>query len=366
MVGGHYSIFTTAGNYLLHGKNPYGVEWGFGGLWFYSPVCGWFFGLLSLLPRGLGLFLFNMGSQLLLLEGFRRFFRLFPDGWRSNAYLSILIILSTGELIGAYQSIKLEMAMIGVLLIVAEQVSVRPILAGSMAALIINFKWFPAAPIGLLILSRLRQKEFKFAVSVPLFLLFWFLLPFLVYGRAFASELYLTQNASLDRFVSEVYLDFPSVFGMLKHTFGILLSKSAVSLGMMGAAGLLGVAIIFARYDAKRLTIVSIALGTLYVVNFNLLSQLNAYAIATPALAYMLFLCFSSSGWKRQVSILSVAAYWIVVSLFFSDLVPHSFRDQCREMLIKPLGSTIMLLTLLCILVADTLSARNAVSPATS
>ena len=76
---GHYAIFTTAGKYLLQGKNPYGVEWGFGGLWFYSPLCGWFFGLLSLMPFKVGLLIFNLGSHLLILEGVRRFLKLFPD-----------------------------------------------------------------------------------------------------------------------------------------------------------------------------------------------------------------------------------------------------------------------------------------------
>jgi len=349
----HYAIFTTAGRYLLEGRNPYGVDWGWGGLWFYSPLCGWFFGLLALLPTSVGLFVFNVGSQLLWLEGFRRFFKLFPPGWRSNAYLSILIILSTGELVGAYQSIKLEMAMIGLMLIVAEQMAQRPFWAAALAALVINFKWFPLAPIGLVALSDLREKRFKFVLALPVFLAISFLLPVVVYGWTFASELYRIQHTSLDGFVSVAYGDFVSVYGMLKHTFGIVVSKSSVTVIMATVAAVLAALVFWAPYDAKTRTVLAMSLGTLYVVNFNLLSQFNAYAIATPAFAYALFLCFTTSGARKMAAVFGAAAYWVIVSMFYSDLVPRAFRDLCRAILIKPMGSLILMAVLAAFVLMD-------------
>lgn len=354
-IGGHYMIFTTAGSELLHGRNPYGVDWNYGGLWFYSPICGWFFGLLSLLPSKVGLVAFNCGSHLILVEGFRRFLRLFPRIPQENAFLSSLIILSTGELIGAYQSVKLEMAMIGVMLIVADQISRRPVHAAVWGAMLINFKWFPLAPIGLLAVSNLRQGKYKFSLLLPVFLMVWFVLPVLFYGWQFTLELYRVQNSTLDQFVSQVFNDFPSVFGMLKHTFGISLLNSAVSTIMGTAAFLLAGLIWFAPYEKDSQRLLAMSFGTLYVVNFNLLSQFNAYVIATPALAYILFLAFASQGWRRYLSVFSVSAYWIIVSMFFSDLVPHSFRDLCRELRIKPLGSLVVLVVLMGFVLCDIL-----------
>src|SRR5262249_30474721 len=156
--------------------------------------------------------------------------------------------LSIGELIGAYQSVKLEMAMIGLLLVVTELVFIRPVLAAALAALIINFKWFPIAPIGLLALSRLRQGKLRFTLALPLFLLLIFLLAVFVYGWAFASELYRTQHLTLVQFVSSAFGEFPSFFGMLKHTFGLVLSKSSISIAMATVAAALGALVLLAPY----------------------------------------------------------------------------------------------------------------------
>ncbi len=344
---GHYAIFTTAGNYLLHGRNPYGVEWGYGGQWFYSPVCGWLMGLFSLLSYAVGIITFNILSHVCLMWGLWRYVRsLALPRVSFNRYACLFLILSVGELIGAYQSFKIEMLMVGILLLAADVIEELPVLAGALCALIINFKWFPLAPVGLLALVELRRKRFRFIFSTGLFLAFYFALPVFVYGWSFAHELYATQTAALSRFVADAWTAFPSVFGLLFHTFSLRLSPVEIR-GVMALAGLgLAFTVWNSALAPKELRAFAIALGSLYVVNFNLLSQFNAYNIAVPALAYGLALCFTRQGAQRTLAIFSVACFWIFVSMFYSDLVPHAFRDICRHLLLKPIGSLVLMFTL--------------------
>lgn len=342
----HYRIFTTAGDYLLHHKNPYGVDWGYGGMWFYSPVCGWFYGLFSFLPFNIGGFVYILLSYALFLEGFRRIAaRCLPSSGSVSWYLSACLILSTGELIGALQSSKLEIAMVGTLMIIADIITERPVLAALLSSLLINFKWFPIAPIGLMAIVEMKHRRFKFAALTPLFLLLFFALPVFVYGWDFARELYTMQNSSLGHFVGDVYADFPSFFGMLHLTFGVKLTMAVVGKILAGVSLLL--IVLFMAFSnhfrSEDATLLALSLGTLYVVEFNLLSQFNFYVIATPALLYALKYCFSTDLVERYLFRFAVAAYWIVVSLFHSDLVPHSFRQVCRDIRIKPLGALVMM-----------------------
>lgn len=342
--GGHYGIFSTAGSYLMQVKNPYGVDWGFGGLWFYSPVCGWFFGLLSFLPKSIGVCLFNLLSHVLFLEGLRRFLKYFEPPKKPNLFLSLLILLGTGELIGAYQHIRPEMIMVGMVLIAFDISFRNPFWAALVASLAINIKWFPLAPVGLFCLVHLKERRFRFPFYVGLTLLLWFGLPFLVYGSDFASALYRDQDRTLSEYVNSVYLDFYSVFGFFKHSFGIILSKLVVST-LMGLVALLLAATVWLRCQSRQAGLIgATVLGTFYVVNFNLLSQSSAFCIATPALAYLISIACNSNSKERALNWFMIGLYWFLVSMCFSDLVPHSFRDLCREMRIKPLGSLILLI----------------------
>ncbi len=345
----HYRIFTTAGSFLLHRINPYGVDWGYGGSWFYSPVCGWLFGLLSLLREGVGCFIFVMGSYFVFLYGCWRMVRKLPfpsSKNQFNRFLIVALILSMGEMIGALQSTKLEIAMIGLLLIAIDLIDSNPILAGVIAALIINFKWFPLAPIGLVGICQLRSKNYKFCVWTALFSVFFFVLPVAVYGWEFSHELYVKQNASLGGFMAGSFMVFPSVFGFLSKGLGITLSPTVIPSILVFLGGALGI-LVWALSGVRGTnrsdfqTLFPLALGVLYVVNFNPLSQFNAYMIATPALLYALNLWFRG---EKKLFGSAIVLYWVIVSMFYSDLVPHSFRDHCRDILLKPVGSVVLLL----------------------
>lgn len=341
--GGHYGIFTTAGKYLFSGQNPYGVDWGFGGFWFYSPVCGWFFGLLNYLPASLGIFVFNFLSHFLLLEGMRRHLLKLGEKARTNLYLTLLILMSAGEFIGAYQHIRPEMIFLGLLLIIYDLSFSRPVWSALLGALIINMKWFPLAAIGLLAIAHVKERKYLFPVLVPVFLVFWFALPFIVYDFDFAKSLYFVQQQTLQDYVDRVYDDFFSVFGLLKHTFGVATPKSWVT-PVLAIAGILVSALFwfFPKQRNERL-VFGVSLGMLYTVSFNLLSQSSAFCLATPALALGLYFCFAGEKKEKWVAIGVTVFYWVVVSAFFSDLVPHAWRDFCRDARIKSLGSLVLM-----------------------
>ncbi|NBW99407.1 DUF2029 domain-containing protein [bacterium] len=341
--GGHYGIFTQAGSYLFAGKNPYGVDWGYGGLWFYSPAFGWFFGLLNFFPKAVGIFIFNFLSHIFLLEGLRRFINQLGVPAKNNLYLSLLIIASSGEFIGAYQHIRPEMLILGLLLIVFDLSLVRPILSACLAALIVNFKMFPIAAVGLLCLTHLKERKFRFPLLFPFFLILWFAVPLLVYSGEFVKSLYEIQQQTLSAYVDVMYDDFYSVFGLLHHTFGVSVPRAAITPVLIFFAVLLAAILWFGAKDRAERLAFGVSLGLLYTVNFNLLSQSSAFCLATPAFALGLYLCFTLEGKSKQTAGVVMCAYWVLVSLVFSDWVPHSLRDLCREARIKPLGSLILM-----------------------
>lgn len=340
---GHYLIFTTAGRYLFHGQNPYGIEWGYGGVWAYSPTCGWLFGLLALLPKVPGIFLFDLVSHLLLLDGMRRFLRRLPSPeWRTNAYLCWLVILSSGELVGAYQSFKAEMLMLGCVLIAADLADRRPAWAALLASYIASFKFVFLAPVGLVALAFLRARRYRFVAWLGAFLVMWYLLPYVVHGPALASQMLADQNRFLAKFVGEVYLTIPNLFGFLARSLGVKVSLAS-ALGAMGIAAAASALVVLTscRDEAERLAL-ALSLGCLYTLNFNLLTNLNGYLVALPAVAYTLWLAVRSRGATRLLYVATLFVYWVTVSLVYSDLVPHSFRDLCRYLLVKPVGTLLM------------------------
>jgi hypothetical protein len=339
----HYRTFSTAGNFLLHGENPYLKDWGYGWQYFYSPVCGWFFGLFYQLKNGWGSLLYFLLSYAVFTMGCLKLFQDLKTP-NKNTFIILSLLVINNEIIGAFQCSKLEIAMLGILMLVTSMIEKKPVLAACLSALMINFKFFPVAPVGLLAITQFKSKNYKFLIYLPLFIILFFALPIVPYGLEFTKELYRTQHQVLNEFVEKAYLDFPSIFGLLWHKMGIRFEFKTVQYILLIAS--IPFALLTYFYSKKDAKYFALSLGVLYVVNFNLLSQTSAYLITTPAVIYCLYLLLNSKKPEKYYYVMALVIYWIFVSFLTSDFTPRPIREHFHTFLLKPIGGLVLLLAI--------------------
>ena len=361
---GHFEDFTLGGHKLLRGLNPYGQFFQCGP-YFYSIFCGWLFGVIDFLPHPLGLFLYRLASWVLLGEVTAQWlltgFQAAPQK-KSNCAAAAIAILGTSELLGGVSCAKLEVLMMAGLMWAGLAWQRHPILSGAVAASMVNFKFFPLAPVGLLAVALLNQKKrghgqhVKFVLSCLITFSALALAPLLVYGPKLALTMMHTQKASLSAYTLEHYAQFLSIFGFLTSILGKPPSVNAsLAIAGMTALFLIGL-MLWCRISSSEKALWAIALGSLYATNFNLLSQKNSFITGYPGLLFGVMLCcgggttLSLTRVQQGLLRFSVGFYWIIVSYIHSDLFPKLGREWASHYHIKPLGSFVLMFFLALVL----------------
>lgn len=352
VLPGHYRIFVGAGDALWAGVNPHGTDFGTGvGYWFYSPTCGMFFyKFFSWFPEKLGMSLYMLLSWAVLVYGIQHFFkhsRAFPLRTTHHVPQFFWIAIAP-PILTAILATKLEIFMTGILLLSVSWIALRKhlLLASFLLSMILNWKFQPLPSIGLVVLAAVFvDRNWKLPVFLIAGSAFWFMLPVLVKGPAFIQDVYREWNVGLSAFVREAWPNFDNLYSFLQNALGLSLTYEYVqALSMVAGiafAVALGVWMFRRRHEARESSypdacLLAVALGSVYTVVFSPLSQNNSTILLAPAWAGFAFLISGENQRWRSI-FRGYGIFWFaVMALAYSDIVPHSLRENFRHWGIKP------------------------------
>ena len=351
-IPGHYRVFTGAGHALWTGVNPYGTDFGTGiGYYFYSPSCAlFFFGPFSFLPEKIGLLLYMLLSWTVFVWGVREFTKevkpIFPE-------IEGFWLMISPQIFGGILASKLEILMTGILFLCASWLldSVKGnskwLRSAVGFAMILNWKFQPLPTVGLLaVLWLLIQKSWKWPLTLAALVIGWFALPFAFRPTQLLLDSHSVWKQTFSVFVADSWLNFENLFSFLNNVFGIRFTLSGSQLFSLLAGLTLGCTVLLWFLKKRSLlapeellikgSVLCLALGSMYSVVFSPLGQNNALILYSPLLlASFLSLSEASDKW-RMIWLVTLPTVWIVMTLPYSDLIPHGLREQLRHYAFKP------------------------------
>lgn len=347
-VPGHYRVFTGAASFLWTGINPYGNDYGTGvGYYFYSPSCGLFlFGLFSWLPEKFGIFLYIALSWSVFVWGsisFAHAYRLKDSKIFQWYWLAIAFQMYTGILTS-----KVEILMTGMLLLCASWLieGKRKYTCALLLSMILNWKFQPLPSIGLILLCWwILKRDWKWPASFLCFLGLWYILPFLFVPFSTLIEAHSQWRSTLVQFVQEAYLNFENIYTFGKNSLGTILTfpqAQALSLAAGFAFGVATLIWIIKHRNFPGGVLFSLALGATYTCVFSPLGQNNALINYAPLLLAGFITAERTGPFLRNIWLIVLVATVSVLSLAYSDVVPHLIQEQIRHATIKPLACLVL------------------------
>jgi hypothetical protein len=345
-VPGHFRVFTGAARALLNGQNPYGTDFGTGvGYFFYSPTCALtVFGPLALLPEKAGLVVYMTISWLVFVLGVRSFWRAFVGEDRTG--LTWFWVAISPQIFGGILASKLEILMVGMLLLAVAWLRDGRRVAGACAlmALTLNWKFQPLPWAGLVCLSwviLLWQKGRGLAMPALLgsTMAMLYALPFVFFPFALLSQAHTVWQQTFSHFVSEAFLDFENIFAFANHALNVPVDFQTSQLVSAIVGAILAGGIAFWAWRSKSFSdalLVSTALGVAYMTSFSPLGQNNALILYAPLLLTGFVARSRSSQPRRWGWGLALVFAWM--TLPYSDAMPVAMRDVLRHAAIKPLA----------------------------
>lgn len=337
---GHYRMFIGASQALWTGGTAYGVPF-LGNLFFFSPSCALFFyGPLTWLPEGLGVFLYTAFSAALFVYGAQRLGRQFT----SRPARQWFWFLMASQLYSSLAAHKPEVSNTGLLLLSAAWLieGRRWGWAAFFLAMIGNFKLqpFPAVVLLALVVLVLRPRRWKWIGGLGASVGFWFALPGLFRPWEYLREQHRLWFSSLRAYSAECFHFYDNVFAFVLNNFGWKMSFEtsqhiSTSLGAACAAVLVGTCVYIYRGDSRtgfaRAILLALVLGTTYTVLVSPLQQISAYVLLAP-----LFLALAAA---RETNPKRWTPFLIILFLFwsvaYSGLVPLPVREVIRHAVVR-------------------------------
>ncbi len=354
----HFKIFINASREFFANTNPYGRSFqdsgGFATLWLYSPTTAIIFYPLTLIPTKLALFSYLFISWLLYLYGLFSFAKIVWGRLGLGGSAIYWAVLSS-ELIGSLQAAKIEVFMTGLALIsfakLAEGKWKR--LSAFFLALLCNIKFLLLPSVGLLaayLLASNRRAAFRWTGAFALSLIGLYALPFLFFDSTLVLEAHKVWFQSLSHSAEQTWRSYQSLYAFSAQHLSY--PENIIQLKILGAVMSLMFLLLalWARHFGTSMTLV---LGSAYSLLFLPMTQSSSFILATP-----LILFFRKLNAKYEK--LTLAAYWFLASLLYSDLVPNLWRQSARSFNLKPLA---LLLFFLALLIAAQRSAHKKMTP---
>jgi hypothetical protein len=353
-VVGHYQIFIGATRALINGESPYFNTFNSpSGTWLYSPSCGlYFFRIFEWMPDRLGQWAFVALSWVVLFWGFWAFFEKSKtfEALRANplAY-NLFWLLSANEVIGAIANTRLEIVMVGVLLLSAshmQSLTATNWLSGIAIAKITLWKFVSLPSAALLMLVKPRA----LVPSLILGFLIFVLLPVAQLGLSQGLNLHqvwlsaIKANAIGEGSASQpVWLSFVHLYRTAYRVFDYQPQYFMAQLA--GAAVAIGLAV-FTVLKARKVEW-ALALGAFFSTALMPASQSAGYIQWLPLLGLGFLLASTSSGRQRRVMQFALAISFFFVSFLSSDFVPKAARAFSADYALKAVGSLVLVVSLM-------------------
>ncbi len=341
-----YRLYDAGTLTLFSGGDPYPAEWRVDrlyGEWFLYPpffalvfypfstdlagtVAGpiaWMLINLAVFFTGIMAFLETLGGTVI----FRR--------WRYAAAL----LLVANELLGATLAGQANALVAGLMLwSCAFYLRDRPAGSGILLALAASLKVYPIALLLILALGGRRS----FIVSAAGVLLFTFIVPSAVAGWTPLLGLYTHLGAIFSS--DPVHPTFLSLQPTLL-AFGWAVPSFPFMLFMMANAGTIAAAALPLRHDPQRLVHAALPLTLAFIILFNQRTEGLSFILLTPVLLYMFRAHLAAKdrgdGKEAQVQLWFLAATWLSISYFSSDLCPSAIRTAAAQWHVKTLGGVL-------------------------
>jgi hypothetical protein len=340
---GHYLIFSESAKILWSAKNPYGILYP-SAYYLYSPFCGLsFFSLFAFFPHAIGLALYMILSIILFYLGFRSLADAFQLNIEARA---IFLGLIFSEIVGAILNTRLELALIGILMLaVGAMLRAEKVLFWSfMLGLIANWK-FLTLPATLLWLwsYSFKKKSSAPALMFLLALALSFAFPLFIFSWSELQELHQSWGESMQKFMlggDNNWLGFQHLFQSLRYFFGYSMSyKEAQITGLIAGLSLFAILLKKLHCDKlnlKELCAYSLSAGVSFSCLFSPLSQSAAYILYAPLLFF--FLKINEKRLFQKLTLLKLFISFASISLVYGDLCPRSLRVEIQKFSGKALG----------------------------
>lgn len=334
-------------------------------MWYYSPSCALFYySLFSWMPDSLGEFLYVFSSWLIFIAGLCSLLKvLYPAAKNPITpfpLVNIFWFLLASEMIGAILNARLEITMIGVVMwasacIIRNKNIVLPLF---LAAMVSVWKFLTLPMLALLsVPSLIRDRSIKIGALFIGGIAFWLLLPFAVKPWDYIVEMHRAWLGSIsgslvgqDSGPQANWLNYPQIYSFLKRNLGVVMTyKQAQYFGALCGIGMaLWLGLRSKNLDDNREPIIlALALGATFLNVFMPTSQSAAYVTYAPLLlAGFIALNEASPTWKK-IWIFALGISFAFTSIFYSDLVPHSWKSYLSSQAVKPVGCIILALTLM-------------------
>jgi hypothetical protein len=346
---GHYLIFSESAKILWSGKNPYGILYP-SAYYLYSPFCGLsFFSLFAFFPHSVGLTLYMLVSLALFYGGYRalaRVFRLEPNA------AAIFLLLIFSEMLGSILNTRLEIALVGLLMLAVAKMLERPSHAGLWAAVlgfVANWK-FLTLPATLLWLFAYSFKTRSPRAALGFFsaLAVSFAFPLLIFSPAELRTLHSDWQTSMMKFMlggENNWLGFQHLYQSVRYFTGYSMTYGQSQIVSLIAAGIFFALLLrrlFRKDSLPDLASYSLKAGVAFSCLFSPLSQSAAYVLYAPLLFF--YLKDNEKSLRRPASFIPLGISFTAISLSYSDLFPKALRQEVQRFSLKALGVGLLFL----------------------
>ncbi len=353
---GHYAVFTTAARRFWNGQSAYGSDFGGGvGFYFYSPSCAMFlFRPFASLPDQVGAVLYMGLSVLVFVWGAKLWFaRLKVDRKRFDTFL----VLVAPAMYAALLASKVELLMVGMVFCALATARSRPVVAGVVLGILVNWKFQPI-PTALLMslalyLTDRKLVALRFFSGVVAGFVGFSVLPLVFLERLFLlSEMQLWRE-SLSGFVAESYFHFDTIYKFLYQNFDWIVPYGWTRIFAVVLGALLAL-LLYGRFRPvtdhqtpqrqNAALVLAAAFGGFFTVLASPLHQNNALIHLAYGAVWIVLLYggdFWRGHWSRQK--VTVVALWGFIALAYSDLMGKTLRFWFVDHALKPVAVLVLL-----------------------
>ncbi len=360
----HYSVFVGPGPFFWRGENPYTMFFVAGNdeqRYLYSPTFSMFYFFpFSRMSETWGRFAYVSLSLAVLVGGAWYWMslaqRTYGIDFRSHPWRNVALAMVGAELFGAIYFCKVEMFEVGLLLVLVRMLVDKKVffpflLLGLLAE--IKFQTVPVIGLLFVALLMLDTKPLRGAMTAGVAGLLGFLSGALLPLLAVSPATLLTWNkarfANIEHVITHYWQEHyqPLYKVLLTGGAGVTLADVR-TFNAVGAIFFVALLVVLIRGWSARENAAKRDLGFLAAISFGLLfnllcspmSQTNAFIFFVPIIA--LIFALNPYGGSKTTLALLLGAFFLI-SIQYSDLVPHGWNMWARYWGLKPWGLVLLL-----------------------
>jgi hypothetical protein len=235
---------------------------------------------------------------------------------------------------------KIEILSVGLLFFSAAWIIEKKHLGivALILSMLVNWKYHTVSTVGLLALAWIfTSGEVALFAWIFCGLVFWYMAPLSFMSWKFFVETQTTWNLDLAEFTHQTWDSFDNVYAFLRNSLGVKLSYFHGQVLTL----IFGLGAVFTQWKhrpGRESVAYALAIGGWLTALFSPLSQNNSYILLAPLVWLgILSIAPADKKWKPLLQY-STAAYFLVMALAYSDIVPKPARDWMRFHSIKPLA----------------------------